>query len=126
MKKKIAALLLALCLLLPVSVTAAAQEEPVRIAFIDSGISTRHIDETHIAPGRNYVFPEKDTEDRIGHGTATAGMVLGSEDQGVVGVCPTAVAVPLTVIDVYPSGVKKNGGASRALIADFLMRVGKS
>ncbi len=130
MKRKVfAALLAALCLLSPAFQAGAEEAEPagegIRVAFIDSGISTRHIDPAHGAEGVNFGVPESDTQDRIGHGTATAGMVLGSEDQGVVGVCPTAVAVPLTVIDVYPSGVKKSGDASRALIADFLMRVGK-
>lgn len=89
---------------------ARAAEAPIRIAFIDSGISTKHIDASKVAQGRNYVFPEADTEDRIGHGTATAGLVLGAEDQGVCGVYPDAVAVPLVVVDVYPSGAVKNGG----------------
>jgi len=109
--KLIAAVLAAFCLLaLPVRVCAAAAPEPIRIAFVDSGISTRHIDPDHVAEGKNYVFPDSDTLDRIGHGTATAGIVLGAADQGVTGVCPEAVAIPLVVMDAYPSGVIKNGG----------------
>ena len=111
--KKITSILTALILcLLPVNLTAAggAAEQPIRIAFIDSGISTRHIDPAHVAEGVNYVFPDSDTQDRIGHGTATAGMVLGAADQGVEGICPEAVAVPLVVMDAYPSGVVENGG----------------
>ena len=89
---------------------AAAEEEPLRIAFIDSGISTKHIDPARVETGKNYVFPEADTRDRIGHGTATASLVLGAAGQGVYGVYPDAVAVPLVVVDVYPSGATKNGG----------------
>lgn len=98
------------CLLFALACPAGAAEEPIRIAFIDTGISTRHIDPDHVAEGKNYVFPESDTQDRMGHGTATAGMVLGAADQGVAGMFPEAVAVPLVVVDVYPSGVVENGG----------------
>ena len=52
-------------------------EEGVRIAFLDSGISQKHLDGSQIAEGENFVFPLRDTNDRIGHGTATAGVVLG-------------------------------------------------
>ena len=97
--------LFAFVLLFALACPAGAAEEPLRIAFIDSGISTRHIDPGHVAEGKNYVFPESDTQDRMGHGTATAGMVLGAADQGVAGMFPQAVAVPLVVVDVYPSGV---------------------
>ena len=82
----------------------------VRIAFIDSGISTKHIDSSRVLQGANYIFPESDTEDRVGHGTATAGLVLGAPDLGVTGVCQSALAVPLVVVDTYPSGSVKNGG----------------
>ncbi len=95
---------------LPSGPGAAAEGGPVRIAFIDSGISTKHIDAARVEAGRNYVFPEADTQDRIGHGSATAGLVLGSSDQGVAGIFPEAVAVPLVVIDAYPSGAVNNGG----------------
>ena len=91
-------------------ILASAADGPIRIAFIDSGISTKHIAPDHVEAGKNYVFPEYDTQDRIGHGTATAGLLLGAEDQGVVGVFPDAVAVPLVVVDTYPSGTVKNGG----------------
>lgn len=95
---------------LPSGPGASAAGDTVRIAFIDSGISTKHIDPARVEKGKNYVFPEADTQDRIGHGTATAGLVLGSEDQGVAGAFPTAAAVPLVVVDAYPSGAVNNGG----------------
>jgi len=104
------ALCIALALTCGLSLRIAAAEEPVRIAFIDSGVSTKHIDPAHVETGKNYVFPESDTRDRIGHGTATASLVLGSEEQGVIGVFPEAVIVPLVVVDAYPSGAVNNGG----------------
>lgn len=107
--RKFLAVLLAAILLLPAA-PAGAAETPLRIAFIDSGISTKHVAEERVEPGKNYVFPEADTRDRIGHGTATAGLVLGSEDQRIPGVCPEIVALPLVVVDTYPTGGVKNGG----------------
>ncbi|MBO7514061.1 MAG: hypothetical protein J6T47_00335, partial [Lachnospiraceae bacterium] len=89
---------------------AAGTAAPVRIAFIDSGISTKHIDSARVLQGANYIFPESDTQDRVGHGTATAGLVLGAEDLGVTGICPDALAIPLVVVDTFPSGAVKNGG----------------
>lgn len=104
-------LCLAVLLLAEILVPCAqAAANPIRIAFIDSGISTKHVDRAKVERGLNYVFPESDTEDRIGHGTATAGLVLGAADQGVSGVFPDAIAVPLVVVDAYPTGVIKNGG----------------
>ncbi len=109
-KKSVAALAALALLVCAVPAPADAADEPVRIAFIDSGISTKHIDASRVEAGKNYVFPDADTQDRIGHGTATASLVLGAEDQGVRGVFPDAVAVPLTVVDKYPAGAEKNGG----------------
>ena len=82
-------------------------DAPIRIAFIDTGISSKHFKEGQLAAGRNYVFPDKDSQDRDGHGTATAGMVLGSESLGLAGSCPQAQAVPLVTVDRYPSGLVK-------------------
>ena len=106
--QKTAAFLLCLCLLLAFPVRAA--EEPVRIAFIDTGISAMNLDAAHIGEGKNYALPEYDTSDRIGHGTATAGMVLGAAELGVTGVFPEAVVIPLVVVDRYPAGTQANGG----------------
>ena len=124
--KRILALCLLAALALGLAAPAAAADAPIRIGFIDSGISTKHIDPAQVAEGKNYVFPEKDTADRIGHGTATAGMVLGAAEQNVYGVCPDAVAVPLVVVDAYPSGVVENGGAAAlcAAIYDAVDRFG--
>lgn len=86
--------------------------EPIRIAFIDTGISTKHIDTNKVEIGKNYIFEDQDTKDRIGHGTATAGMVLGSKKLGIEGSCPDALVVPLVTYDRYVSGVSKVGDIS--------------
>lgn len=100
----------AVLVLLALTVFAYAAEAPVRIAFLDSGISTKHLDTAQVAAGENFVFPSRDTDDRIGHGTATAGLVLGSAELGIKGVSPTAAAVPLVCYDQYPSGVSAPAG----------------
>lgn len=108
-------LLLCCLLLLPVLPARAAQPEAIRIGFLDSGISLKHLDAAQVEPGENFALPTRDTADRIGHGTATAGLVLGSSELGLTGLCPTAVAVPLVCYDLYPSGVTASGtGADMA------------
>lgn len=88
-------------------------EEPVRIAIIDTGISSRAISNKNILEGRNYVRPNKSTEDQIGHGTAVAGIIVGSKVGGIEGLCPTAELVPL----VYYS----KAGEDKAVKGDLLM-----
>ena len=86
-----AALLSCILLLLSAPVYA-AEPEPIRIAFLDSGVSLKHLDPSRVGAGENLVFPQRDTVDRIGHGTATAGIVLGSEELGLPSLCPEAAA----------------------------------
>ena len=107
--KQIAAALLCALLLLPGARAAGTEPEPIRIAFLDSGISAYHLDPSHVEPGENLVFPGRDTEDRVGHGTAAAGLLLGSAELGLAGLCPEAVAVPIVCYDRYPSGVTARG-----------------
>lgn len=99
----IAAGLLSVIMLSAVSVCAA--EDRIRVAFPDSGISLKHLDSKNVAVGENFVFPNSDTDDRIGHGTSTAGIVIGSEELGISGICPSAEVVPLVCFDTYPTGM---------------------
>ena len=73
--------------------------EEIRIAVIDSGFSTAVIGSESIIPGKNYICPERDTEDRIGHGTALAAFIVGSEPARIEGYCPEAKLVPLVYAD---------------------------
>jgi len=96
--------------LLPESDTSVHIGSGVRIALIDTGISCKYIDGSNILAGKNYVFPDWDTDDLVGHGTAIAGIILGSEKLGIKGVAPGAEIVPLVFYSRYISGVPKNGG----------------
>jgi len=82
----------------------------VRIAIIDTGVSCKYIDDSHVVDGKNYVFSDADVNDLIGHGTAVAGIILGSEVLGIEGVAPDAEIVPLVFYSRYASGVPVNGG----------------
>lgn len=87
------------------SVFGAEEEAAIKIAFLDSGVSLKHINSDGVESGENFVFPSHDTDDRIGHGTATAGIVKGSDELGISGVCPTAKIIPLVCFDTYPTGI---------------------
>jgi hypothetical protein len=73
----------------------AKEGDAIRIAMIDTGISSAAIPAEHIAEGRNYIFPVRSAEDDNGHGTAVAGIIAGSEKAGVEGLSPQAELVPL-------------------------------
>ncbi len=85
----------------------AVEQVPVRIAIIDTGISTAAIAKKNLAAGHNYIHLTGSTEDTIGHGTAVASLIVGSTSAGVTGLAPDAVLVPL----VYYS---KTGDAQTA------------
>ena len=51
-------------------------EALVRVAVIDTGISTKAISKEHIAEGKNYVDTNLSTEDTYGHGTAVTSIIL--------------------------------------------------
>jgi subtilisin family serine protease len=72
--------------------------EPVVIAIIDTGISSRAIPEKYILEGKNYYDPSLSTEDTYGHGTAVASVILER--------FPQARFVPL-VSNVYDNGKVK-------------------
>ena len=103
-----------------VSADAIAADAPVRVAIIDSGISVKHLDASRVLEGENFVFPDKDTADRIGHGTAVAGLIIGSVDCMIPSASLDAVLVPLVCADTYPSGTVKKADAptvAEAIIA---------
>lgn len=99
---------------LSISIAAFAQHtpNPVRIAVIDTGISTVAIDFSHIIEGYNYIRPHDGTEDKIGHGTAIAGVLVGSEAADAEGICPNAVLVPLVYATKDEMGITIKGDTS--------------
>lgn len=106
--KKILSLILALGLCLglctPAAVVCAAEAAPIRIAVIDTGISSKLIPEENLLEGKNYILPKEDTEDKEGHGTAVASFIVGTKDGRVKGTCPSAMLVPLTYRSVNETG----------------------
>ena len=92
MRKILLTLLTLLLLTVPVC---AGQSEGVRVAVIDTGISTAAIDPARIDGGVNYIRPQDDLEDKLGHGTAVSAIIVGSEPARIEGICPTATLVPM-------------------------------
>ncbi len=92
--------------------TATAKGSPVRIAVIDTGISTNAIAAERIAPGQNYVATGSGTEDQIGHGTALAGILVGLKGEQT-GIVPNATLVPLVCITADAQGKTLNGGPDK-------------
>lgn len=70
-------------------------ELPVKIALIDTGISKYAINEKYIGSGHNYVTNDDNTMDNLGHGTAVAGIIVGSEKAGITGVVDNVLLIPL-------------------------------
>jgi len=105
----------------------------IRIGVIDTGVSELYdsLNKEQIIEGRNYVFPEQGTEDKIGHGTKVVSLIIGVKtDLGnVIGTAPKATIIPFVYQSRYPSGVTKNGGvellaqAIKAAVDDYQCRV---
>ncbi|MEG2583966.1 MAG: S8 family serine peptidase [Oscillospiraceae bacterium] len=84
--------------------------EGVRIAIIDTGISVNAIDKTKIAKGKNYITGDSNTEDKIGHGTAMAGILVGMESKRIIGIAPNATLVPFVYCTEDEDGKIINSG----------------
>lgn len=117
MKRRIASCVLLIAMLLT-NVTLAAEQEPVRIAIIDSGVSTQAIDAGKIVGGRNYILPDQSTEDLVGHGTGVTSIIVGSSSAGVSGVCPSAEIVPMVFNSQVGWGTPVKGDVD--LIAEMI------
>ena len=101
--------LLTILTLLLLTLPAHAAEEGVRVAVIDTGISTAAVSPDSITPGDNYIRPQDDTEDKLGHGTAVSAIIVGSEAARVTGICPTAELVPLVTTSKDEEGKQVRG-----------------
>ena len=75
--------------------TASFAADGVRVAIIDTGISTVTVDPARIEGGKNYIRPQDGLEDKLGHGTAVAAIIVGSEAARMEGICPTVTLVPM-------------------------------
>ena len=110
MRKRLFPILAALLLL--ASAAQAAEAEEIRVAVIDSGISDEAVSAERIAAGYNYIRPQVGTEDKLGHGTAVAAIIAGSEKARVTGICPTATLVPLVYCSADEDDREVSGGTA--------------
>ena len=101
--------LLTILTLLLLTLPAHAAEGGVRVAVIDTGISTAAISPDSIGEGVNYIRPQDDTEDKLGHGTAVSAIIVGSEAARIEGICPTAELVPLVTASKDETGEQVRG-----------------
>lgn len=111
----LSALLLWVLLLSPWRGTAAAvsetEGEPIRVAVIDTGISSAALPGEVLAEGRNFAMDGWDTEDRTGHGTEVAYLIHAA--------APDAVLIPLVWYDRYASGVNAGGSTEQVAAAIY-------
>lgn len=102
MKKLIALILVVL--VIPVTAVKAEEQKIIKISIIDSGIDENNplLDYSKIALGKSYIEEILSCDDKIGHGTAVAGIIQSY--------APNAYLVPLMYYSRHPSGVPANGG----------------
>jgi thermitase len=104
---------------LPQAWTVSAGDPDVTVAVIDSGVRSDHPDlQGQLVQGLNYtddrdVNPH-DTDDRLGHGTAVAGIIAaaGNNETGIAGAAMNVQLMPMRVGD--------NGGARISRIAEAI------
>lgn len=107
--KKVLFTILTICII--TSAAYAAEVDTIRVAVIDSGIAAGVIGYDRVTPGQNYILPERGTEDLLGHGTAVASVIVGSEVARLDGLCPEAMLVPLVYATKLENGLQVQGKA---------------
>ena len=90
----------------------------IKIALIDTGVSLKAIEPETVLAGYNYVTNSSDTNDKIGHGTAVASVLVGSKAAGISGVSPNARLVSLVVKTRDETG--KVQGVKPAILAQAI------
>ena len=76
--------------------------ESVTVAVLDSGIDANHPDLVgHVVEGFNFYTDNTDTTDLCGHGTAIAGIIAATANNGlgIAGIAYNAKIMPIKVID---------------------------
>jgi thermitase len=83
----------------------------VRVAVVDTGISTDHLDlSANVVPGFDFVQNDSDPRDFNGHGTHVAGTIgaRGNNGRGVAGVDWQVSLMPVRVLDGSGRGSSAN------------------
>ena len=107
MRKLALCMAILLCFSQTIFATNPATKSSIKIAIIDSGISTKALDKANVSSGKNYILPEDSTEDRLNHGTAIASLILGKPTRGLLGAYPQASLVPLVYCSVMDKKIVK-------------------
>ena len=102
-------LLTILVILLLIPTAHAAEKDAVRVAVIDTGVSAAAIDPARLDDGINYIRPQDDTGDKLGHGTAVSAIIVGSEAARIEGICPSATLIPLVYASKDEEGKQVRG-----------------
>ena len=104
--------ILILISLMTIFITEAAYAASVKIGVIDTGVTQKEnlFDSSRIIEGKNYVFEHDGSEDKIGHGTRVASLILGTLDDEIISPSSESQIVPFVYYSEYPSGVAINGG----------------
>jgi subtilisin family serine protease len=83
----------------------------VRVAVVDTGISTDHLDlSANVVPGFDFVQSDSDPRDFDGHGTHVAGTIgaRGDNGRGIAGVSWQVSLIPVRVLDGSGRGSNAN------------------
>lgn len=98
----------------------AADEEPVVVAVVDSGVDMDHPDLIeNLLPGYDFVDKDEAPDDENGHGTHVAGIIAAVNNAvGVRGVAYGARILPVRVLDQNGSGSSANIAAGIQYAAD--------
>ena len=104
--------ILLLISLMTIFMTEAAYAASVKIGVIDTCVTQKEnvLDSSRIIEGKNYVSEHDGTEDKIGHGTRVASLILGTLDGEIISPSGESQIVPFIYYSEYPSGVDINGG----------------
>ncbi len=76
--------------------------QQVIVAVIDSGVMADHPDlQGRLVPGYDFVDNDDVAQDDFGHGTAVAGIIAATinNGQGIAGIAPNAMIMPVRVLD---------------------------
>jgi subtilisin family serine protease len=80
--------------------------EGVKIAVLDTGCDLDHPDlVANLLPGKNFINPNKEPWDDNKHGTHVCGIIAAqNNDIGMVGVAPSAMIIPVKVLNSRGDG----------------------